>query len=399
VEPAAGLPALEPAVSPTGRRPAPAVPPAYAAGTLASVLPAVARSLGSSRYAAAPDLGLAAARRAVVVLVDGMGSEQLRRRGGHAPFMRGHLAQAVALDCGFPSTTATSMGSFGTGTPPGVHGLVGYEVLVPGEERIFNELSWERGPDPRAWQPTPTVFEELTAEGVAVTLVGPGFFEGSGLTTAALRGSRFRSGHSLSDRVNAAVAAVRESPRSLVYLYWGDLDKAGHVNGVASWEWSDELESVDQSMARLVARVPGDTAVHITADHGMVDVPLSRHVDLAHERDLLAGVRLVGGEPRATQLYCAPGAVDEVVERWQARLGDAAWVATRQELVDAGWFGPVRSEVLPRIGDVVVPMLGDCAVVDSERMRPAALRLVGLHGSVTSAERAVPLVSIGPRSA
>ncbi|MEO7235627.1 MAG: nucleotide pyrophosphatase/phosphodiesterase family protein [Lapillicoccus sp.] len=363
------------------------------------MLPAVARSLGSSRYAAAPDLGLPAARRAVVLLVDGLGHEQLLRRGGHAPFLRGHLAAAPALDCGFPSTTATSMGSFGTGTPPGTHGLVGYEVLVPGEERVFNELSWERGPDPRVWQPHRTVFEELSDEGVAVTLVGPGFFQGSGLTTAALRGARFRSGSTLAARVTAAAEAVRASARALVYVYWGDLDKVGHVSGVASWEWGDELEAVDRAVAQLAARVPGDTAVHVTADHGMVDVPSDRRVDLAHERDLLAGVRLVGGEPRGTQLYCAVGAAPDVLDRWRARLGDSAWVASRAELVDSGWFGAVRREVLPRIGDVVAVMLGDGAVVDSERMRPEVLRLKGLHGSVTSAERTVPFVSLPPRTA
>ena len=60
---------------------------------------------------------------------------------------------------GFPSTTATSMGTFGTGLAAGAHGLLGYEVLVPGADRLLNELSWEDGPDPRTWQPHPTVFE------------------------------------------------------------------------------------------------------------------------------------------------------------------------------------------------------------------------------------------------
>jgi hypothetical protein len=379
--------------------PTPTTPPAYASGSLAAVLPAVGRSLGAQAYTTAPDLGLPPASRAVVMLVDGLGYEQLQRRGGHAPFLRGHLPTALPLDSGFPSTTATSMGSFGTGLPPGSHGLVGYEVLVPGEERIVNQLSWERGPDPRRWQPEPTVFERLAPEGVRATMVGPGFFEGSGLTTAALRGASFRAGSTLAQRVDAAVSAVRESARALVYLYWGDLDKVGHVHGVSSYEWSDELESVDRAVAELTARVPADTAVHVTADHGMVTVPHAGRLDLALERELLAGVRLVGGEPRSTQLYCVSGAAGEVADRWRARLGDAAWVASRDELVDGGWFGTTRPAVLPRIGDVVVSMLGDGAVVDSERMRPQVLRLVGLHGSVTTAERAVPLVSIAPRSA
>jgi hypothetical protein len=374
--------------------------PDYASGTLVSLLPAVARSLGSGRYASAPDLGLGPAPRAVVVLVDGLGHEQLVRRSGHAPFLRAHLDPTVRLDCGFPSTTATSMGSFGTGTPPGVHGLVGYEVLDPHTDRIFNELSWENGPDPLRWQPADTVFQEVAREGVEVTRVGPGFFDGSGLTNAALRGGRFRAAASLADRVSAAVEAVRAAPRALVYLYWGDLDKVGHVNGPGSWEWVDELESIDRHLASLAARVPADTAIHVTADHGMVEVPFGHRVDLAGERELLAGVRHVGGEPRGTQLYLSRGASgSEVVLRWQERLGDRAWVGTREQLVDDGWFGTVRTEVLERIGDVAVVMLDDGAVVDSLRMRPELLRLRGYHGSVTEEERAIPLVTVPARNA
>ena len=56
-----------------------------------------------------------------------------------------------------------------------------------------------------------------------------------------------------------------------------------------------------------------------------------------------------------------------------------------------GMFGPVREEVLPRIGDVLVNATADIAIVDSVRMRPELLRLVGLHGSVTPAETSIPL--------
>ena len=163
-------------------------------------------------------LELAPSRRAVVVLVDGLGYDLLRQRGGHAPYLRGLLPAARRLAAGFPSTTATSMGSFGTGLPPGAHGLVGYEVLVPGEDRLLNELSWENGPDPRRWQPRQTVFERVAADDVAVTRIGPGFFDGSGLTNAALRGGSFTAAASLDARVDAAISAVRRGDRSLVYL-------------------------------------------------------------------------------------------------------------------------------------------------------------------------------------
>src|SRR6476469_5257869 len=146
--------------------------PHYDETGLAGVLPAVAASLGVSRYAASGHLELPEARRAVVVLVDGLGYELIRRRGGHAPFLRSLLPAAHRIGSGFPSTTATSMGTFGTGLPPGSHGLVGMQVLDPATDRLLNELSWEDGPDPRSWQPHTTVFEAAENAGVGVTMVG-----------------------------------------------------------------------------------------------------------------------------------------------------------------------------------------------------------------------------------
>jgi hypothetical protein len=375
--------------------------PTYGASGLAGVLPAVARSLG----VAEPDgermdlLDLRPARRAVVVLVDGLGYDLLRQRSGHAPFLRGLLPAAYRLSAGFPSTTATSMGTFGTGLPPGAHGLVGYEVLVPGEDRLLNELSWDGGPDPRLWQPSQTVFERAVANGVAVTRIGPGFFDGSGLTNAALRGGAFTAARSLDARVDAALAAVRASKASLVYLYWGELDKVGHVHGCQSWEWGDELELIDRALDRLVAGVPSDTSVHVTADHGMVDAPHALRIDLAHDDELSAGLRHVGGEPRSLQLYCEQGASDDVLATWRARVGARAWVLSRDEAVEQGLFGTVSDHVMPRIGDVIVAMRDNFAIVDSRTARPALLALLGLHGSLTPVEMAIPLLQVPARDA
>ncbi|MEI2732282.1 MAG: alkaline phosphatase family protein [Dermatophilaceae bacterium] len=373
-------------------------PPDYEHGTLTAVLPSVLASLGSASYADRPVLDLAPSARAVVVLVDAMGDELIRRRRGHIPFLRTGLDTAYRLDCGFPSTTATSTASFGTGLPPGAHGLVGFEVLVPETDTILNQLSWDGGPDPRRWQPLPTAFENAAADGVAVTRIGPGFFDGSGLTTAALRGGSFVAAAGLTEGVDAALAAVRAAPRALVYLYWGELDKIGHVHGCESLEYGLELERIDRELARLAESVPADTAVYVTADHGMVDVPLHARVDLAREPGLLAGVRHVGGEARSVQLYCRRGAARFVAAAWRVRLGPSASVLRRDEAIEAGWFGPVRDEVRARIGDVIVNCSGPVAVVDSVRMRPVLLRLLGLHGSTSRDETAVPLLRWPARS-
>jgi hypothetical protein len=373
------------------------VAPDWSAGSLASVLPSVADRLGVTEFRDRDVFGLPEARRAVVVLVDGLGYDLLRQRSGHAPFLRGLLAAARRIPCGFPTTTATSMGSFGTGLPPGTHGLVGFQVLDPDTDRLLNELSWEDGPDPVRWQPSDTIFEIAEGAGVAVTRVGPGFFDGSGLTNAALRGGRFAAARSLPERVDAAVTALVATPRSLVYLYWGDLDKIGHMHGASSWQWGDELESIDRSLAALAERVPDDTLIVVTADHGMVDVPFEDRLDLAYEPELMQDVRHLAGESRSLQLHVTPGEAAAVEAAWREALGERASILTREQAIDEGWFGAVRLEVVPRIGDLIVNMQGGFAVIHSGLMRPEVLRLLGLHGSTSDAELAVPVIVVPPR--
>jgi len=286
------------------------------------------------------------------------------------------------------------MASFGTGLSTGQHGLLGYEVLDPARDQVFNELTWEDGPVPEAWQPRRTVFETLEAAGVAVTRIGPHFFDGSGLTRAALRGGRFLAARSLADRVEATVQAVHATPSAVVYLYWGDVDKVGHVHGCESWQWGDELEAVDRGLHELASRLPRDCSLTITADHGMVDCRPEDRLDVATTPGLAAGLRHYAGEPRAPQLHCLPGAVDDVRAAWQEILGDRAEILTRADFVASGLLGEVSEEHLGRVGDLMVTMKAGYSVVDSRVHRPELIALVGLHGSTTPDEVLVPVVHL-----
>ncbi|MBU4214788.1 MAG: alkaline phosphatase family protein [Actinobacteria bacterium] len=329
--------------------------------------------------------------RMVVVLVDGLGRHNLAERAGHAPFLRGLLPGSQTLRSTFPSTTATAMGTFGTGLMPGGTGMLGYTVRVPSTGVLGNLVSWTDLPDPEAWQPSPTWFGRLSAAGIAVTSVGPQWFEGSGLTRAALRGGGYRPAETLSQRVDGVLESLRAP--GLAYLYWGDVDKAGHHHGWGSRQWGDEVAAVDAELSRLARSVPRGTLLLVTADHGMVDVDLRARWDVATDPGLRAGVALVAGEPRAMQLHLEPG-VDpaEVVERWSHVLGNRAVVVTRQTAVAAGLFGDLDERVRPVVGDVVVAMAGRATVVDSRTQTPGSMELVGVHGSLTDQEMSVPLL-------
>ncbi|GAA1349147.1 alkaline phosphatase family protein [Falsarthrobacter nasiphocae] len=374
--------------------------------SIADVLESAAASAGLE--GAENRLGIARRRRVVVALVDGMGLSSLSAHAAHTPFLRSQADRRRPLASTFPSTTATALTSFGTGLRPGQHGITGYEMLAPEHPdgpRVVNQLgAWDARLDPREWQPHPSVFMRCDDDGLAAVTVSQDRFEGSGLTRAALGGGVFVAAKTSDERVAAAVKALREMKRGVVYVYWNEVDKAGHAHGVASDEYVAALEDVDFALKRLVAQAPEDTLVLVTADHGMIDVPAERRWDYSEHAALTRAFEFTAGEPRMVQLYWRAEVTEaekaEALAAWAEYVGSLAWVVTRDEAIEAGWFGEVSPRVRPRIGDVLVAARAPLALYDGRRASAHAFEMVGQHGSVTGEEMGIPLFEIpagGPR--
>lgn len=364
------------------------VSPAYGSGSLADVVPSALAALGVEGWSNV--LGLPAARSYVVLLVDGLGWNLLRRHAAAAPYLSALADRSRSITVGVPSTTATSLTSVGTGLPPGAHGVVGFTSRIPGSGRLLDALRWDSKVDPFDYQPHATAFEVAVAAGVQVSVVSKRRFAKSGLTLAGQRGATYLGADAMGEKI-AATATAAGAAGSLTYVYDADLDATGHRHGCESAEWYDQL-TIEDSFARVLrARLPTATALVVVADHGMVDIPLVDRIDVDKERGLRRGVSLIGGEARLRHLYCAEEARDDVIVRWRDRLGDSALVVTRESAISDGWFGPVEPRVLPRLGDVIVASTGRVAVVLSEHF-PHEAALLGLHGSVTADEMLVPLL-------
>ena len=364
--------------------------PEYGERSLGDVVPAVATALGLEVPDAPTRLSLPPAPAYVVLLVDGLGARLLERYAHAAPFLAGLLAEQQPGTAGVPSTTATSLTSLGTALTPGSHGIVGFTSRVPGTDKLLNALLWDKGVDPVEWQPHDTAFARLRRLGASVTVVNKREFRTSGLTVAAHRGADFVGADRVGERIAAAVAASSERC-SLTYLYDGDLDWTGHRYGVASSPWLQQLSMVDAEAEQLRETLPSHVRLLVVADHGMVDSAPERRVDVDERTELRDGVALLGGEARFRHLYCHRGAVEPVVATWREVLGDRATVLAREEAIARGWFGPVLSAVLPRLGDVVVAAHDDVAVLSTVDF-PYEATLVGLHGSLTPDEMLIPML-------
>jgi hypothetical protein len=364
--------------------------PGYGQTSLADLSDSLLTSLGVP--GARNPLGLAPASRACLLLVDGLGWDLLRSHRPAAPFLSGLAETGCWLTAGFPATTVTSLGSLGTARPPGQHGLLGYQVRVPDTGQLLNELRWDKAVDPVRWQPGSTIFERAAAAGIAAIRVAAGAFRQSGLSAATMRGADYHAADTPGALVASTAAALAAERRALALVYTGDLDATGHAWGCESPAWRFQLGHVDRLAEQLAGALPSGTVLYVTADHGMVDVPPGQRTDADAGPELRAGVALLGGEGRARHVYAEPGAAADVLAAWRSVLGDSAWVVSRDEAIEAGWFGPVDSWSAARIGDVVAAARGRSAVVATQA-EPRESALVGMHGSLTPAEQRVPLLT------
>lgn len=364
--------------------------PEYGQSTLAEVLPSVACAMGAPGTWT-NQLGLPEASRYVVFLVDGLGTFQVSKRSDVAPRLANLVSRSRSITSGAPSTTATSISSLGTGLAPGEHGIAGYAFRNPFDGSFLNALLWADGLSPLDVQPRLTMFERLVAAGVSASIVVPQRFQGTGLTESALRGAHFLGvpvEEDVERRIELTVDASSAHGRSLVYVYERELDHTGHGLGWQSSEWEEQLSRIEGIIWSLREALPDDVRLVVTGDHGMMDVPDTRRLIIEEEHDLAAELTLVAGEGRFRQVYTDNP--DAVAARWRDRLGDSAWVRTRTEAIDEGWFGPIGPGMAKRFGDVVAAMRSDMALMTSTQ--PREFTLVGMHGSLTAEEMTVPLL-------
>ncbi len=211
--------------------------------------------------------------------------------------------------------------------------------------------------------------------------------EHTAFTEAHLRGSEAVGWRAMSSLPVIVGDLLRRGDR-FVYAYYDGIDKIAHERGFGPF-YDAELRAVDAMVGDVLAALPAGAALLVTADHGQVHVG-DRVVHPS--ADLLRLCRQQSGEGRFRWLHARHGAHAELLAAAREQHGHHAWVHSRAELIEAGWFGPIVSPpVAARYGDVALVPFDPITFHDAADS--GAFPLVCRHGSLTSAEMLVPLLA------
>ena len=362
--------------------------PDYGGACIDQVVAAAVRSGRYSGAAPAPawlPAPAVGAGQVVLLVLDGLGWAQLKDRPGLAPTMNAMAGGPITTVA--PSTTATALTSITIGAPPAAHGILGYRLRVNGDA-VLNVLRWKTSAGDARVSIPPEDFQPMQPFGATkAPVVTRADVAESGFTRAHMAGSRMY-GWRMPSTIVATVASLLRDGERFVYAYYDGVDKVAHEFGFGP-TYDAEVVAADRIVHDLIDVLPAGAALLVVSDHGQVDVG-DRVVTLDPE---VAGLTtMLSGEGRFRWLHARPGGIDRLADATHRHYDEVAWVRTRDEAVEQGWFGgTLTPEVAERLGDVVVAPRGLLAVLDPADPGEQWMRC--RHGSLSPAEMLVPLLA------
>ena len=367
-------------------QPVPVIPD-YSGANLTGIIPGCLLGASGRRPNWFPQ-PLQEAERVVLLVVDGLGYEQLQRHAHIAPNLMSLIGGSITTIA--PSTTASALTSLVTGASPAEHGIVGYRMDMG--DSIMNSLRWWSDTrDLRKVHPPATVQPIPPFVGMTIPVVSRAELEGSAFTEAHLRGSR-PCGWRAASSIVAQCANLISSGEKFVYAYYDGIDKIAHERGFGAY-YDSEIAATDWLVGSLLNTLPSGTTLAITADHGQVQVD-DNVVHLSN--DIKASLHHQSGEGRFRWLHAKRGQESDLLQIATDSYSDIAWVASRDQVIEEAWLGPARGG---RIADQVKRRLGDVALVPftattfDDPLDSGPFSLVCRHGSLTADEMFVPFLA------
>ncbi len=320
-------------------------------------------------------------RNVILMLLDGLGEENLNAACPQGGFLRSRTVHR--LSAVFPSTTTASTTSFATGLAPGEHGWLGWTLYFPqldaNVDTFSNRLQFGGGPAAgfhaaSRFLPCLEVSGILNARGgVRAVSVSP-FGDVTARTFDGL----------LAETKRLCV----EPGRHYVYAYWGEPDAVMHRKGCLHPESLETIRRLEEKLESFARSLDADSLLLVTADHGLIDSPPLFFEDHPALERMLK--RPPSVEPRAAALHVRQGELNGFPSAFREAFGDAFLLLTGEEAIGSGLFGPPpHHPLLPRlVGDYFAAAIDRWSLFQKHEHS----RLIGMHAGLTPAEMGVPLI-------
>lgn len=353
-----------------------------------------------------PVKALGAARRVLYLVADGLGEYQLRRYLAgirHSPFFAAYPHRVITTV--FPATTAAAVTTFATGASPFEHGILGWHLHL-GDLGLVSTilLAATRTGVPMAGPEFPLKdylrlpAPLMTTRGRRV-LISYGRIPDSRYSRAGLRWHENHSCTTLAGLVRHVAAFARGRGRALAYAYWPGLDSLCHEHGVFHPRTLKHMAALDRTLACMTVALRGTgAALVVTADHGLVDTPPGRSIELREVPGFYDCLSVLpSGDAREVSCFVRPSRLGAFRRIVNSVLRPACVCVEGEQLIRDGFLGSGREHpaLSGRVGDYVLIARDGYAFNTTPRGMKSDFKR-GNHGGMSAEEMRVPLYLIPP---
>ncbi len=400
--------------------------PRYEGLSVGNLAGTVGQALGATLPGVLPPLRgdlldglLDGVQRVVLVVIDGLGWEQLQDVMIRHPNLVFHRLAAQGrlwpITTTFLSTTNSVLSTIHTGRAPVEHGLLAYSLFLREWQMAVESISFsaihrpftgtlaEWGFEAEKFLPVPAIGQLLAVQGVASCALTLDAFVGTPLSLMHNRGMQDVFGYATASDFWLTLRRILEQrpERGFVIAYWSAVDTLAHRHGPLDESGDAEIVSLALLMEeiffnRLTPAARKGTLLLLTADHGQITTPPGSEILLDQHPALLDALFLPPlGEGRVPFFYIRSGRYEMVRQYVDEHFAHNFVFLSQDEVLRSGLLGPgvPCAETRHRLGDIVGIATGSAHFArDAESVKKKPM--LGRHGGLTSQEMLVPLLAV-----
>ncbi len=222
-------------------------------------------------------------RNIVFIIFDGFGYNLISRYySDKLPFFKKHLKDK--LTSVFPSTTAAAITSIYTAKVPAEHGVMGWALYFKEFFRIFDYLPTKDTSTGKAVSESiydyykllkpDSVFRKIIKKNpeLNISYITPKYLKGTPYNKLISQGAKTIAYSKESSMLKKILKITANKKRNFIVAYSTNPDSIEHHKGVNSKEVEKFLIKTDKDLKLFYDKLPEDTAVFISADHGLTEI-------------------------------------------------------------------------------------------------------------------------------
>lgn len=361
----------------------------------------------------------------ILFFIDGFGWRFFEKYRERYPFLNRFYEEGIAtkITSQFPSTTANHVTCMNSGLSVGESGVYEWFYYEPKLDRMIAPLLFsfagdkalftlrKAGISPEEIYPTRTLYQELQEANVCSYVLQHKSIAHSPYSQVLYKGATQLPYVHLEEGLKniAHLSAEPSAQKRYFYLYFGDIDSAGHHQGIDSPQFEKAVShcwnALEEFFWEKMQGVQKKIAYAVIADHGMISVDPRTTCYLNEEfpsikeytkKNRQGELLVPAGSCRDFFLHIQDAHLAEVKENLQKFLGERAAVYATQELIDKGFFGTEAPSqlFLERVGNLVILPFGNESIWWREKGR-FDQHFYGSHGGLSREEMETIFLFLG----